>query len=55
MTFYKVNCNKAFKELGKELGIRVAPTFIFYKGGEEVATIQGAKIDKIRETIAELS
>lgn len=55
VTFYRVNCNKSFKDLGTELGIKVAPTFIFYKGGEQVKMITGAKLDGIRETIAELT
>ena len=32
----KFNCNKDNKEMGKELGIRVAPTFHLYKKGEKV-------------------
>jgi thiol-disulfide isomerase/thioredoxin len=55
VTFYRVNCNKEFKDLGKELGIKVAPTFIFYKGNEQVKTITGAKLDAIKEAIAEFS
>jgi predicted DsbA family dithiol-disulfide isomerase len=55
VTFYKVNCNKAFKDLGKELGIKVAPTFIFYKAGEQERTIEGAKLDRLKESLAELS
>jgi protein-disulfide isomerase len=55
VAFYRVNCNKEFKDLGKELGIRVAPTFIFYKDQEQVKTITGAKLDAIKETIAELT
>lgn len=32
----KFNCNKGNKELGKELGIKVAPTFHLYKKGQKV-------------------
>ena len=32
----KFNCNKYNKELGISLGIKVAPTFLLYKGGEQV-------------------
>jgi len=49
----KFNCNKYNKDLGKELGIRVAPTFHLYKGGSKVAEMTGAKVDKLKELIAE--
>lgn len=32
----KFNCNKYNKELGISLGIKVAPTFLLYKDGEQV-------------------
>ncbi len=32
----KFNCNKYNKELGISLGIKVAPTFLLYKNGEQV-------------------
>lgn len=32
----KFNCNKDNKQMGKELGIRVAPTFHLYKKKEKV-------------------
>uniref|UniRef100_A0A061SNK1 Thioredoxin 1 n=1 Tax=Tetraselmis sp. GSL018 TaxID=582737 RepID=A0A061SNK1_9CHLO len=47
----KFNCNKYNKELGKELGIRVAPTFHLYKEGSKVAEMTGAKVDKLTELI----
>ena len=47
----KFNCKPANKELGKELGIKVAPTFILFKGRERVAEMTGAKVDKLRELI----
>ena len=34
----KFNCNKENKQLGKELGIRVAPTFHLYKKGNKVGS-----------------
>lgn len=49
--FYKFNCNKANKELGQQLGIKVAPTFQLYKGGNKVAEITGAKADVLRELV----
>ena len=32
----KFNCNKENKELGKSLGIKVAPTFHLYRGEKQV-------------------
>ena len=49
----KFNCNKYNKELGKELGIRVAPTFHLYKAGSKVAEMTGAKVDALKELIAQ--
>ncbi len=49
--FYKFNCNKANKDLGQQLGIKVAPTFQLYKNGNKVAEITGAKADVLRELI----
>ena len=34
----KFNCSKENKELGKQLGIRVAPTFHLYKNSDKVRT-----------------
>ncbi len=34
--FVKFNCNASNKELGKELGIKVAPTFHLYKNSKKV-------------------
>jgi thioredoxin 1 len=50
-TIVKFNCNAYNKELGKTLGIKVAPTFHLYKGGEKVAEMTGAKVDKLRSLI----
>jgi hypothetical protein len=47
----KFNCNAYNKELGKTLAIKVAPTFHLYKGGEKVAEMTGAKMDKLRSLI----
>lgn len=48
----KFNCNKDNKEMGKELGIKVAPTFHLYKKSNKVAEISGAKIDELRALIS---
>jgi len=55
VVFGKLNCNKANKELGVKLAIKVAPTFHLYKGGAKVAEMTGAKVDKLRALIAEHS
>lgn len=47
VTFMKMNCNKYNKELGVALGIKVAPTFFLYKGGNKVAEMTGAKVDDL--------
>ncbi|WIA21869.1 hypothetical protein OEZ85_004245 [Tetradesmus obliquus] len=49
----KFNCNQNNKELAKALGIKVAPTFHLYKGGQKVADMTGAKVDKLRELITQ--
>lgn len=49
--FVKCNCNKDFKDVGKALAIKVAPTFHLYKGGQQVAVMTGAKVDELRELI----
>jgi thioredoxin 1 len=50
-TICKFNCNAYNKDLGKALAIKVAPTFHLYKGGEKVAEMTGAKVDKLRSLI----
>lgn len=51
--FVKFNCNKQNKDLGKALGIKVAPTFFLYKNGDQVATMTGAKVDQLRALVDE--
>lgn len=43
----KFNCNKANKDLGVQLKIRVAPTFHLYRNNEKVAEMTGAKLEKL--------
>ncbi|GBF94247.1 thioredoxin chloroplastic [Raphidocelis subcapitata] len=47
----KFNCNKDNKELGRTLGIKVAPTFHLYRGREKLGEMTGAKVEKLREMI----
>ena len=49
--FVKCNCNKDFKDVGKALAIKVAPTFHLYKGGKQLAVMTGAKVDELRELV----
>lgn len=49
--FVQFNCNKENKSIGKELNIKVAPTFFLYKQGEKVAEMTGAKTGQLRELI----
>ncbi|KXZ46198.1 hypothetical protein GPECTOR_46g267 [Gonium pectorale] len=51
--FVKVNCNKANKELGVQLAIKVAPTFQLYRNSTKVAEMTGAKLDKLVALINE--
>lgn len=47
----KFNCNKHNKDLGISLGIKVAPTFLLYKDGQQVDKMTGAKTEQLRELI----
>ena len=49
----KFNCNKANKELGVELKIKVAPTFLLFKDAEKVGEMTGAKLEKLKSLIAD--
>ncbi len=49
--FVKVNCNKEFKDIGKALAIKVAPTFHLYRNAKLVASMTGAKIDELRDLV----
>jgi thioredoxin 1 len=49
--FYKFLCSKQNREIGVSLGIKVAPTFILFKGGVEVARMTGAKIDQLKDLV----
>ena len=39
-------------ETAQTRGISCMPTFQFYKGGEKVAELQGANIEKVKELVA---
>lgn len=45
-------CWQENKDLGKELNVRVAPTFHLYRGRTRVGEMTGAKVDKLKELIA---
>lgn len=41
----------ASKELGQRLNIRVAPSFLFYRDGQQVAFVTGTKEQELREVL----
>jgi len=49
----KLNCAGENRELVNELGVRVLPTFLFYKNEENIATVKGAKREDLKNIIAE--
>eukprot|EP00467_Chlorarachnion_reptans_P021209 CAMPEP_0114519586 /NCGR_PEP_ID=MMETSP0109-20121206/19094_1 /TAXON_ID=29199 /ORGANISM="Chlorarachnion reptans, Strain CCCM449" /LENGTH=164 /DNA_ID=CAMNT_0001700359 /DNA_START=325 /DNA_END=819 /DNA_ORIENTATION=+ len=49
----KLNCAGENRELVNELGVRVLPTFLFYKNEKNVATVKGAKREDLKNLIAE--
>ena len=51
VTFMKMECKASNKAIGKELRVRVAPTFILFKGGERAAFMTGAHADELLELI----
>eukprot|EP01023_Acetabularia_acetabulum_P028411 TRINITY_DN26849_c0_g1_i1.p2 TRINITY_DN26849_c0_g1~~TRINITY_DN26849_c0_g1_i1.p2 ORF type:complete len:170 (+),score=28.85 TRINITY_DN26849_c0_g1_i1:40-510(+) len=51
VSIVKFNCNAYNKELGKELKIKVAPTFHVYKSGDKVAEMSGANVERLKELI----
>lgn len=51
ISIVKLNCNKYNKDLGKELGVKVAPTFQLYKNGKKVGEMTGAKVDQLQALI----
>lgn len=53
VAFVKVDCNADFKQVGKELAIRVAPTFHLYRKGEKVAEMTGAHVDRLKALVEE--
>lgn len=42
----------ASKELGQRLNIRVAPSFLFYRDGQQVAFVTGTKVRQIPDSLA---
>lgn len=51
VTFMKMECKASNKSIGKELRVRVAPTFILFKGGERAGFMTGAHADELLELI----
>ena len=50
---YEIKADTSKECLGilKKEGVRTVPTFQFYKGGEKVDHVQGARIDEVEEMI----
>ena len=48
VVFRKVDVDAA-KDVAQHAGIKAMPTFKFYKGGNEIETIQGANENKLTE------
>lgn len=53
VAFCKCDCNAEFKAVGKELGIRVAPTFHLYRNGQKVAEMTGAHVERLQALVEE--
>lgn len=51
--FVKFKITKENKELGKALGVRVAPTFFLYRSSRKVADMTGARVEKLRALVEE--
>lgn len=49
----RLNCNEENKERAKAVGIKVAPTFQFYRGGTKLDEVKGAKWDELVEKVNE--
>ena len=54
VNFYKVDVDKN-REASSDAGIRAMPTFKLYKGGVEMASLEGANVDDLKELIKEWS
>lgn len=53
VNFRKFECSKENAPVGKELQVKSVPTFIVYKGGEEVGRVVGKQEAKLRSLIEE--
>jgi len=49
----KMNCAGDNRELVNELGVRVLPTFFFYKNEKNIAIVKGAKKEDLQNLVAE--
>ena len=50
VTFLNVDVDED-EDVAGEYDITAMPTFIFFKGGEKVADMMGAKADKLRDLL----
>jgi len=51
VVFRKMECRASNKAIGKALKVRVAPTFVLFRGGERVGFMTGAHADELLELI----
>ena len=51
VVFMKVDVDDA-SEIAAKCGISAMPTFHYYKGGEKIAEVVGADVDKIKALVA---
>jgi len=49
--FYKVNIDKV-ESVALECRIAVVPTFLYFKGGEKVEELRGAKVSAVVELVS---
>jgi len=54
VVFLRLDCNQENKPLAKALGVKVVPTFKFFKGKELKGEVQGAKYDAVVAEIQKL-
>jgi thiol-disulfide isomerase/thioredoxin len=54
VVFLRLDCNQENKPLAKQLGVKVVPTFKFFKQKEIIAEVSGAKYDAIVAEIKKL-
>ncbi|KDN52836.1 thioredoxin [Tilletiaria anomala UBC 951] len=52
--FYKVDVDEQ-EQIAQEVKVKVMPTFMFFKGGQKIHEIQGARIPELTKAISDYS